>query len=613
MKREFSAEQLAAIWSKLQGSTPGLYIPVSRLRQVEKLGPRFALFRSYSEISKEDDPAEKYWEKLNETPRSGALSTLSAINLIVALAAIDNQAHRALNSTFIRDEYFGKLAELAKEEGPQPDIQIVFSRAGILTNFKALIATGAGAADNDPVDLHLIGDLSLLCNDFVGGTYLKGKPKQVDDIHLLIEFVATWELDNPRNVAYALTRVERMIMTYLSSTDLEVTKLRNEIGLDPGALTYDGLAIEDYIAIIFGIYGHGKGLNVEAIFRNPGEAIIDPKTFVSKTNFPQDKLEQFLKARSLSLQAFQKRITGGSEWDKKGFCDAIKSDQFATDTLAVKAYPLLQWAEGKTLILDIQYVSELLIYGLYWRIVDSLPDAKAERFISLWGRLLELYLFDVLGYFYPDSAQILRKDIEYEGGQIDALLDFGPDVIIFEFKASLLKDQTKNKRDLPLFEKEVKLKFIENEKGAPKALKQLANAAAAICNGAVKTTVKPERIYPVFVGYEPVLESLFMNKYLHDKFRPFIPENVNGVIVKPITVMSVDELEGLLPNMQAGTFTWPELLNERFDHDQVKAFSVHQAQYDLTKKKGAEIERNRYLLDGFDAVFAEIVRRYGSP
>jgi hypothetical protein len=613
MKREFTAEELAAVWKKLQGSTPGLYIPVSRLRRIEKLGPRFALFRSYSEISK-DDPAEKYWEKLNEIPRDAALSTLSAINLIVALAAIDNQAHHALNSTFIRDEYFGKLAELAKEEGPQPDIQIVFSRAGILTNFKALIAAGAGAAGKDPLDLHLIGDLSLLCNDFVGGTYLKGEPKQVDDIHLLIEFVATWELDNPRNVAYALTRVERMIKTYLSSNDLEVTKLRNEIGLDPGALTYDGLAIEDYVAIIFGIYGHGKALNVEAIFRNPGEAIIDPKTFVSKTAFPQDKLEQFLKARSLSLQALRKRITGGNAWDKKGFCDAIKSDQFATDTLAVKAYPLLQWSEGKTLILDIQYVSELLIYGLYWRIVDSLPDAKAERFISLWGRLLELYLFDVLGYFYPDSSQILRKDIEYEGGQIDALLDFGPDVIIFEFKASLLRDQTKNKRDLPLFEKEVKLKFIENEKGAPKALKQLANAAAAICNGAVKTTVKPERIYPVFVGYEPVLECLFMNKYLHDKFRPFIPENVNDVIVKPITVMSVDELEGLLPNMQAGSFTWQELLNERFDHDRVKAFSVHQAQYDLTKKKGVEIERNKYLLDGFDAVFAEIVRRYhGSP
>jgi len=61
----------------------------------------------------------------------------------------------------------------------------------------------------------LIGDLTLLCNDFVGGTYLKGEPKRVEDLHLLIEFLATWELDNPRDVAYALTRVVRMIKTYL--------------------------------------------------------------------------------------------------------------------------------------------------------------------------------------------------------------------------------------------------------------------------------------------------------------------------------------------------------------------------------------------------------------
>lgn len=48
-------------------------------------------------------------------------------------------------------------------------------------------------------------------------------------------------------------------------------------------------------------------------------------------------------------------------------------------------------------------------------------------------------------------------------------------------------------------------------------------------------------------------------------FFPYIPEKLNDVIVKPITVMSVDELERLLPCMGAALITWPELLNERFD------------------------------------------------
>lgn len=611
MKQAFTPEELAGIWKEIQGSTPGLYVPVTRARQIERLGPRLAVFRSYSEISKDEDPAERYWETLNEAPRNAALATLSAINLIIALAAIDSQSHRALNRTFIREEYLRQLAELQKEEGAQPDLHVVFSRAGILTNIKALIASSSGDADKQPLDLHLIGDLSLLCNDFVGSTYLKKDPKEVDDIHLLIEFVATWELDNPRDVAYALTRVERMIRSFLVSDDPVVAKLRADIDLDPKTLTYDGLELDDYIAIIFGIYGHSKRLDMEAVFRNPGEVIIDPKTFISKTQFPQDKFEHFLKERSLSLEVHRERATGGKEWDKEVFSAVIKTDEFSTDTLAVKTYPFLQWADGKTLILDPQYVSDLLIYGLYWRIVDDLEDEKAERFISLWGRVFELYMFRLLGHFYPPLSSILSTDIEYDGGQIDALLDFGEDVIVFEIKASLLRDQTKNKRDIALFEKEVKLKYIENQKGKPKALRQLANSASAICTGVVKTTVKPKRVYPVFIGYEPVLECFLMNTYLHEKFRTFAPEKIDDVFVKPLTVISVDEVERVLPNMESGAITWPELLNERFDRDRVRGFSVHQTLHDLSIKKRVEIARNKFLLDGFEDIFAEIARRYG--
>ena len=159
-------------------------------------------------------------------------------------------------------------------------------------------------------------------------------------------------------------------------------------------------------------------------------------------------------------------------------------------------------------------------------------------FSSAWGELFELYLFDLFGHYYPEASQFLSTEVDYEGGQIDAMLDFGTDVVIFEFKASLLRDQTKNSRDIKLLEEEVTRKFIENEKKRPKALRQLASAATAIRNGGVKTIMKPERIYPVFVGYEPVLESFFVNTYLQQRFREFVTKKENGVVVQPM-VMSV--------------------------------------------------------------------------
>ena len=37
-------------------------------------------------------------------------------------------------------------------------------------------------------------------------------------------------------------------------------------------------------------------------------------------------------------------------------------------------------------------------------------------------------------HYYPKLSGFLRTDVSYEGGQIDAILDFGSYIIIFEFK-----------------------------------------------------------------------------------------------------------------------------------------------------------------------------------
>jgi len=536
---------------------------------------------------------------------------LSAINLILSAEAIKRTTHDALNRTFVRDEYLKKPSQLQRERGPQPDIEVIFTRTGVLANFRALLELGNNGKEG-ALDRHLVGDLTLLCNDYLGSKRLKTLEK-AEDIDLLLEFLPTWELDNPRDVAYGLARVVRMLTTHLSGDDADVTKVRNAIGLDPATLSFDDLTLDDYIAAIFGLYAHSARLNLESVFRNVSEGLIDPKTFVSQTKFPQELLEKFLTARSLSPKQFQERITVCGKWEKKDFSAAIKSDAFGADTLLIKTHPLLQWTKGRTLILDSQYVSEILIYGLYWRIIESFDRKKAEVFITLWGRLLELYVYEVLEHFYPQASGILATDINYDNGQIDALLDFGEYVVVFEFKASLLKYETKNRREKARFEEEIGRKFIENEKGAPKALRQLANAATAIRDQTVKTAIKPQRIFPVLVGYEPTLETFSMNTYLHEKFRAFISAQENEISVLPLTVMSIDEFEGVLPNVQNGTFTWRELLGERFDHDRVKVFSIHQTVYDLCRKKGVEIRRNQFLLDQFEAIFDSVASRYQVP
>jgi len=108
MHREKYEDAVRKFLTGIRQNSPGLFVPVHRNLAVGKLGPRLAVFRTYSELSDAGDSVEKYWETLNNVSFIPACGTLSAINLVLSAGAIDQKAHAALNRTFLRDEYLKK-------------------------------------------------------------------------------------------------------------------------------------------------------------------------------------------------------------------------------------------------------------------------------------------------------------------------------------------------------------------------------------------------------------------------------------------------------------------------------------------------------------------------
>lgn len=76
-----------------------------------------------------------------------------------------------------------------------------------------------------------------------------------------------------------------------------------------------------------------------------------------------------------------------------------------------------------------------------------------------------------------------------------------------------------------------------------------------------------------------------------------------------LTVMSVDELEGVLPLISAGAFTWEELLSRRFSSDHVVPSSIHQASYDIMKEKNKQFTQNAFLKRKTDEIFSKEIDR----
>jgi hypothetical protein len=197
---------------------------------------------------------------------------------------------------------------------------------------------------------------------------------------------------------------------------------------------------------------------------------------------------------------------------------------------------------------------------------------------------------------------------------VDALLDFGESIVLFEFKHFALLHSAKYSHDAVSLERELRLKLVENQKAKPKAVRQLATSAAAIRDGRVSTlfgkTSKSDRraapVFPVIVVADPGLEALGVNAFLNDIFQSY----VTGLDVKPVTVMSIQELEDVLPCTQAGHISWAELLEGRFDGPRVKLISVHQARYELLLSRRAPYVRNEFRLQQFATIYSLIRARY---
>jgi hypothetical protein len=114
--------------------------------------------------------------------------------------------------------------------------------------------------------------------------------------------------------------------------------------------------------------------------------------------------------------------------------------------------------------------------------------------------------------------------------------------------------------------------------------------------------MRPKAIYPVLVCYEAAVETFWLNKYADGIFRSIVGDRTH---IKPLTMMSIQELESLLPHMIRDGLTWPEILGRRFHDGTVWPISVHQAVYEWSRGRRLPPSRNEFLLKAYEDTFNE--------
>jgi hypothetical protein len=525
--KAYTAEELDRIF---MGIAPGsILLPMEPSSDSGlQPGARFMVFRKYSEMGfQQIDLEQAYWDALREAQLIDGIGELCFINASLSEArTFDPKVHREIAAKFVVPQLIPRIFDEKLEFGAFP---VVFSRIGCLQIVRQLMLFGGLQEPSSQWNQFYVGRLALLANDFlqIEPVFPASGPTNLD---LLLILAPTWDIYNTRNLGHAMSRMFTLLTEIMPGDDPLVVKLFSRLGLSADNIQIDGIPLNEFVSIVFALFAFGRSID------GPVRVLFRISEIFSQTDFPQELLIKMVDARARNVQQFRMLLGGGEEQTREKFADELKRKSFLTESLTCfRNYPMLRMDSDQVLILDLQFVVELLTSGVYWSIHDNLPDSKRGDFKELWGRMFELYIVGLLQQFYPQASGMLSPDVEYTGGQIDALLDFGSAVIVMEIKSSLLTEPAKRSADKDAFVADFRRKFVENEKGKPKAIKQLAAACRALLKGEVKTAngnAIPV-IYPVFVSDEPIVEATFSNTYFNEEFQK---EGIDQLRVKPLTV-----------------------------------------------------------------------------
>lgn len=550
----------------------------------------------YSDVSGYTEVVSSYLDRLRETQLEAAIVQFAQINDLLFERSMDQDLHAWLRQTFVDPAHHVGIDRIAADlagDGQPPDALFVFHRLGALFNIKMLLGRAEVTGVPENTNNTLIGDLALLANDIVKLDRAFG-----DYLSTIVMFLPEWELDNPADIGNAIGRFDLMVREHLGGSDTIVISKREALGIDTAFI--DDVPVISYIKIVFSIYAV-----MSSAVAKDGSCTLDPTTLAeSQLQIPQTDVDTFFAHRSLSREAFRSRISGNG-WNEEELQATLSTYRRSTDVTLLRQFPFVRLDDRRVLVIDLGFVIDLLSSSIYYTYFNELR----EPFADLWGRVFELYAVNLLASFYPPAeSTIIRPPTilhafkrfgDMSGPcEIDAILDRGRTMLACEMKASRLDLNAKLSRDPQIVEREIRRKFVENERGDPKAIRQLARDADALLRGEVPGIAVPETVYPILISEERSFESFEMNAYLNGIFDTYRDATTSSRI-KPLTTMSIDELESVLPLVADETVTWEELLESRFDGNAVRALSVHQALYNLhltrpLPERTNELLRNRF-------------------
>ena len=235
--------------------------------------------------------------------------------------------------------------------------------------------------------------------------------------------------------------------------------------------------------------------------------------------------------------------------------------RFGWDLTNLAPWPLISLGDGSMVAYDQTILLKAATEGVYWRVQDALPNAKA--FGNMFGHVYDEYVGRILRRIVPasepptlpryhpnpffqrpdaSSGKAASKNDEV----CDGLVNCEPSLVLAEVKASVMTPQAKYSGNGAPLKQVVDAKFAVET-----GVRQLASAILRLARGDEPRVPGYDgpairQVFPILVSYDGALATPLLNLYLNQSLSEQLESlPPSGLAVGKLIVLSTFDVESL--------------------------------------------------------------------
>ncbi len=560
--------------------------------------PNLFTFLRWADIYGAESTLDEVQAGLAEFDRELLVQNLLKFNFLIAGpdAALDIELQRGILESAISEQLHNDIHD-AFQRGITADV--ILNAHQLLYALKVSLRSGpetGGLGLANPTDRPRLGELLLQVNDHVN--LLHEEDDGASDIEsklgLLTTMLPIFDFLNPPNVYEATARLSRM----LGIIDADLAEARADEHVDiPGIFEgVAGISVDAYMAFTYGLWAYMETLGQDDVRADAGVTMVVPDAFVAHMEASAEEFRAYLRLVSKSDDEFR---------------DALSVDRGIPDLLdfvTFRDYPVIEFPEDRYRCIHRPFLEDKVTQGVFW-LPHRQVSFDGQRFRGWWGQLYEEYVHRLMREFYPPNALRYFPNPTCSNGDelADGILDYGDSIVFFEFKSSLLSMSARHPATPEDLGTELQSKLGTAQLG--RAVSRFLSADGdhnCVIDGL--DVARVSTVYPVLVCLDHAMGSYLLGATAEHFFREALDLPDDAPEVKPLTVLTVEELEHLLPYVDDHSFV--QLLEVWFEADPTAITSFGFVMKQLVY--GTTLRENRWVVEEAEA-WQQRVRGYLFP